>query len=386
MVKEFIMMVQHLSSRYRTDILQNRMERLSVKERNFQSLMLKLSVLRSTSRRFGRIDQKSLRGVFSRIKSSFTESLSISEFPEIFSRLTRLFRLARFEIQFIFRPKKRSDMDLLGIYSILYFSWLWDYLRRSKVSGFFLPLSGGIDSCATALIVYSMALLVVEGAMRGEEQVIKDARRVVGADEDYIPTDPKEFCGRLFHTCFLGMSKNSSSETRSRAERLARDLGSYHLDTNIDTVVTAVFNLFVAVTMKTPKYKVYGGECFSDYLGSETENLALQNIQARLRMVMSYMFAQLLPWTRGRTGGLLVLGSANVDETFFLNILIDRLRGYFTKYDCSSADINPIGGISKTDLRKFIAYAQKEFGKFKHLICKNRLGDPRGILGCTSHC
>jgi len=38
------------------------------------------------------------------------------------------------------------------------------------------------------------------------------------------------------------------------------------------------------------------------------------------------------------------------------------LRGYFTKYDCSSADINPIGGISKSDLRRFIAYAQLAFG------------------------
>lgn len=34
--------------------------------------------------------------------------------------------------------------------------WLWDYLRRAKQSGYFLPLSGGIDSCATALIVFSM--------------------------------------------------------------------------------------------------------------------------------------------------------------------------------------------------------------------------------------
>jgi len=31
-------------------------------------------------------------------------------------------------------------------------------------------------------------------------------------------------------------------------------------------------------------------------------------------MVLAYMFAQLLPWVRGRYGGLLVLGSANVDE------------------------------------------------------------------------
>ena len=34
-------------------------------------------------------------------------------------------------------------------------------------------------------------------------------------------------------------------------------------------------------------------------------------------MVLSYMFAQLLPWVRGKNGGLLVLGSANVDERFF---------------------------------------------------------------------
>lgn len=61
-------------------------------------------------------------------------------------------------------------------------------------------------------------------------------------------------------------------------------------------------------------------------------------IQARMRMVLAFMLASLLPWVRGRRGFLLVLGSANVDEA---------LRGYLTKYDCSSADINPIGGISK---------------------------------------
>lgn len=31
-------------------------------------------------------------------------------------------------------------------------------------------------------------------------------------------------------------------------------------------------------------------------------------------MVLAYLFAQLLPFVRGRNGGLLVLGSANVDE------------------------------------------------------------------------
>ncbi|KAF8329479.1 uncharacterized protein EI90DRAFT_3145957 [Cantharellus anzutake] len=223
--------------------------------------------------------------------------------------------------------------------------WLWDYLRRSRTSGYFVPLSGGIDSCATAVIVYSMCRLVTQAASEGREQVIEDARRIVGEkpNSSYVPIDPREFCGRIFHTCYMG-TENSSAETRDRAKNLSGAIGSYHIDLNMDTLVTAVRNLFSLVTGVKPRFRVHGG--------SDAENLALQNIQARLRMVLAYLFAQLLPWVRGGVGGLLVLGSANVDES---------IRGYFTKYDCSSADINPIGGISKTDLKKFIAYAKDAF-------------------------
>ncbi|KAK7466402.1 glutamine-dependent NAD(+) synthetase [Stygiomarasmius scandens] len=223
--------------------------------------------------------------------------------------------------------------------------WLWDYLRRSRTQGYFIPLSGGIDSCATAVIVYSMCRLVAEAARRADKQVIADARRIVGEPEDsgYIPSDPRELASRIFHTCYMG-TENSSADTRNRAKQLSQAIGSYHVDLNMDSVVSSVVNLFGFVTGAKPQFRVHGG--------SAAENLALQNIQARLRMVLSYLFAQLLPWVRGRVGGLLVLGSANVDES---------LRGYLTKYDCSSADINPIGGISKTDLKKFIAYAETAF-------------------------
>ncbi len=81
---------------------------------------------------------------------------------------------------------------------------------------------------------------------------------------------------------------------------------SYHTDMNMDTIVTGLRTLFQVVTGVRPRFRVHGG--------SDAENLALQNIQARLRMVIAYFFAQLLPWVRGRSGGLLVLGSANVDE------------------------------------------------------------------------
>lgn len=220
--------------------------------------------------------------------------------------------------------------------------WLWDYLRRSKQAGFLLPLSGGIDSSATACIVYSMCHQVCLAVKNGNAEVLADARRIVH-DETYIPEDPREFCKRVFTTCYMA-SENSSQDTCNRAKLLAEQIGSYHINLNIDAAVKAIVGIFSIVTGRTPCFAVYGG--------SSRENLALQNVQARVRMVLAYLFAQLTLWTRGMPGGLLVLGSANVDES---------LRGYLTKYDCSSADINPIGGISKTDLKSFIQYCIENF-------------------------
>ena len=224
--------------------------------------------------------------------------------------------------------------------------WLWDYLRRSGVTGYFLPISGGADSSSVATIVGSMCQMVAQAAQAGNQQVIRDARRIVGESQDsaYLPTDPREFANRIFYTCYMA-TQNSSKATRDRAKQLTDQIGSYHLSVNIDSVVAALYSLFVGITGKTPKFKVEGG--------TAEENNALQNIQARLRMTLAYLMAQLLPWTRGKGGALLVLGSANVDES---------LRGYVTKYDCSSADLNPIGGISKTDLRRFLRWAADYLG------------------------
>ena len=224
--------------------------------------------------------------------------------------------------------------------------WLWDYLRRSDTSGYFVALSGGADSASVVALVGSMCQVVTQEAQAGNQQVIQDARRIVGEAEDstYTPTSAQEFASRILHTCYMG-TKNSSKETHQRAKAVAKEIGAYHLSVNIDTLVTAMTSLFVNITDRTPRFKVEGG--------SNAENLALQNIQARLRMVLSYLLAQLLPWTRGRQGSLLVLGTSNVDES---------LRGYMTKYDCSSADINPIGGISKTDLRRFLRWGAENLG------------------------
>jgi NAD+ synthase (glutamine-hydrolysing) len=269
--------------------------------------------------------------------------------------------------------------------------WMWDYLRRSGASGFLLPLSGGADSAAAAAIVRVMCIMASEAALAGNSQVIADIKKLFSsraggggttsnvlidslsesstfttlsqARVAALTTDSDEFVARnttsavkrdvvsiladelsmqIMHTVYLGTT-NSSNSTRDRAKRLASAVRSYHNTVGIDDIVASVLSVFSTFTGRTPRYVSHGG--------TMAEDLALQNIQARLRMVMSYLCAQLFPWLRGNQGFLLVLSSGNVDEA---------LRGYMTKYDCSSGDLNPIGGISKVDLKRMLMFiAQK---------------------------
>ncbi|KAM3346793.1 hypothetical protein ACQJBY_021021 [Aegilops geniculata] len=191
--------------------------------------------------------------------------------------------------------------------------WLWDYLRRSRASGFLLPLSGGADSSSVAAIVGCMCQLVIKDINKGDEQVKADAMRIGQYKDGEFPTDSRELAKRLFYTVYMG-TENSSEDTRSRAKRLGEEIGSFHFDVPIDSVVSAFLSLFERLTGKRPRYKVDGG--------SHTENLGLQNIQARIRMVLAFMMASLMPWVHNKSGFYLVLGSSNVDE---------GLRGYLTK-------------------------------------------------------
>jgi len=244
--------------------------------------------------------------------------------------------------------------------------WLWDYLRRSGAGGFLLPLSGGADSSSVCSIVYTMCLMAVQAAAEGDLSVKAKVLSLCPALESELASaapgpggakqgeeelrrwhhkNAQALCNSVLVTTYLG-TKNSSHLTRDRAAKLAGATGAYHSPLYIDAIVDAVLHVFSTLTPSppTPRFLVHGG--------SATEDLALQNIQARLRMVVSYLLAQLMPWVRKSSGFLLVLASANVDES---------LRGYMTKYDCSSADINPIGGMCKADLRRMMDWASETY-------------------------
>ena len=77
--------------------------------------------------------------------------------------------------------------------------WLWDYLRRSRTGGFFLPLSGGADSSAVATMVHIMCCRVLKEIKDGNTAVLRDLQTITG-EPNFVPTTSKDIARRIFCT------------------------------------------------------------------------------------------------------------------------------------------------------------------------------------------
>jgi len=201
--------------------------------------------------------------------------------------------------------------------------WLWDYLRRSKMKGFMMPLSGGLDSSTVVMLVYSMCVQLYE---RRKSDAVRSyffsCHGIPSLSVPEVLSSPEKICSILLRCRYIA-TQYSGQDTKLRAKRLAESVGA-------DFNVISIQNLY--------------NECRS-LVGKEPGDaveLLDQNIQARLRMSMTYYMSD---------GNRIVLATGNVDEA---------LMGYLTKYDCSSADINPIGGLCKSDLKSYLDYCGKE--------------------------
>jgi len=64
-------------------------------------------------------------------------------------------------------------------------------------------------------------------------------------------------------------------------------------------------------------------------------------------MILAYYLSKKFAIEYNLPSSLLVLGSGNLDEA---------IVGYYTKYDCSSADINPIASLTKVDLTQVLEF------------------------------
>lgn len=75
-----------------------------------------------------------------------------------------------------------------------------------------------------------------------------------------LPTTAAELANALMHTCYLG-TENSSEATRSRAQRLAGEIGGYHLSAVIDLMVSAVVKVLQAPCIGVCFDLLNGGCC-----------------------------------------------------------------------------------------------------------------------------
>ena len=200
---------------------------------------------------------------------------------------------------------------------------LFDYLRKSRSFGWVISLSGGADSSAITALCY----LSIKSALQsiGLEGVRQKLAYIPGIEACHSLED----FARLLISCVYQSTENSSDNTRHSAESLAHSLHVNYFEINIDTLV------------KTYTSLMEGG--IGRQLSWQTDDVPLQNIQARVRAPSIWLLANLK--------NALLLSTSNRSEAAV---------GYATMDGDTSGSISPIAGIDKAYLRKWLLWAENE--------------------------
>jgi NAD+ synthase (glutamine-hydrolysing) len=198
---------------------------------------------------------------------------------------------------------------------------LFDYLRKSRSHGYVLSLSGGADSSSIAALVFLMIRMAVENI--GIDGVKKKLGHINAIQHCETP---EEMIGKLLTVMYQG-TENSSDDTFNSAKELADDIGATFLNININGLVETYRGLIEGQL---------GRE-----LSWETDDLALQNIQARVRAPGIWMLANI--------NNALLLSTSNRSEAAV---------GYATMDGDTAGSISPITGIDKHFLRGWLRWLE----------------------------
>jgi len=198
---------------------------------------------------------------------------------------------------------------------------LFDYARKSRSRGFIVSASGGADSSAVACLV---ALAV---RLAAAEHTPAGASRRLGLDSVGAADSLTRLVGRVL-TCVYQSTMNSGPVTRAAAEELAAALGATFHAFDVEPLVRGYESLVASALGRQLDWK--------------TDDIALQNIQARTRSPGIWMLANV-------TGGLLV-STSNRSEAAV---------GYATMDGDTSGGIAPIAGIDKAFLRRWLVWLER---------------------------
>ena len=203
---------------------------------------------------------------------------------------------------------------------------LIDYLKKTRLKGFALSLSGGLDSSVTAILVYESLKRYTKEL--GFNNVIKKLKisnfNLLDDDRENL----KMIMNKIFITVYQ-KTKNSSFSTKDSADKLSHFIGSKHYEWDIDTDVESI----VSKISDNTKIKYNWDE----------HNLSLQNIQARVRSPFIWFIAN--------SNNFLLLATSNRSE---LSV------GYSTMDGDSSGSIAPIAGIDKIFIKRFLKYLKEK--------------------------
>ncbi len=199
---------------------------------------------------------------------------------------------------------------------------LFDYLRKSRAGGFVISLSGGADSSAVAAMVWLMVQLgLAELGPQAWGQKLAHIPQLADA------SDQPAFVRRLA-TCVYQATRNSGPVTRQAAETIATAIGAEFLEWNLDALVDGYVDLVTQATQRP--------------LDWETDDIALQNIQARARGPGAWLLANLR--------GALLLATGNRSEAAV---------GYTTMDGDTCGGLAPITGIDKAYLLQWLAWLEQ---------------------------
>ncbi len=200
---------------------------------------------------------------------------------------------------------------------------LFDYLRKSYSRGFVISLSGGADSSACACCAYLMIKLGIESI--GIEAFKKKLSHISKIQE----LNTAEEISYELITLAYQPTENSGEITRNAASGLAKAINGSYFELSVD----AIFKGYRGIIEKALERE----------LTWEQDDIALQNVQARVRAPSVWMLANIK--------GALLISTSNRSEAAV---------GYATMDGDTSGGLSPIAGIDKAFLRQWLRWLEND--------------------------
>ncbi len=210
---------------------------------------------------------------------------------------------------------------------------LFDYLRKSHAKGFVVSISGGVDSSAVAVLIHLMVQLGcrelgLHPFLEKLPPVSLDFRELLSAEawSGFSDEQSRRVVERIL-TCVYQATRNSSTATELSAKMVSRAIGAEYINWNIDALVIQ----YIDTVSKAEGRR----------LAWESDDVALQNIQARARGPGVWLLANL----RDR----LLLTTSNRSEA---------AAGYATMDGDTCGGLAPIAGIDKAFLLDWLKWME----------------------------